>query len=127
MRLLGPALQPLRTPMPIALPGLTNGTLSIRRFEPVLPDLRAGEIELEVEFELAGEVLLLASAAVGDVTLTPGTGDINLGAATGTVAQPVRNGTLATSPGSGTVGPATALTLDALSGTVQLPAHRTRR
>ena len=120
VRLLGPALQPLRTPMPIALPGLTNGTLSIRRFEPVLPGSRPGEIELEVEFELAGEVLLLASAAVGNVTLTPGTGDINLGAATGTVAQPVRNGTLATSPGSGTVGPATALTLDALSGTVQL-------
>jgi len=114
VRLLGPALQPLRTPMPVALPGLTNSTLSIRRFEPVLPGSRPGEIELEVEFELAGEVLLLASAPLDQVT-----GEINLGAATGTVSQPARTGTLTTSQGSGTVGP-TALALDALSGTVQL-------
>ncbi len=68
MRLLGPALQPLRAPMPVALPGVANGVLSMRDIRPVLPGRTPGLIELQVELDLAGEVLLQLPAGAGDLT-----------------------------------------------------------
>src|SRR6185295_14011291 len=130
IRILGPALTPLRTPMPITLPGIANGTLSIRGVQPVLPGGTPGMIELDVEIDLKGEVLLVASVAAGVLNLNLGTGTINLQPSTGNVTEPVRTGNLTTDKGNGTVagtivGTTTttlALTLDALTGKVVLPA-----
>lgn len=119
VRLLGPSLLALRTPLPIALPGLSNGLLTVRNIQPVVPSSKLGAIELLVEFAIAGEVLIVASVAAENVNLSLGTGDIDLDPSKGGVKQPKRTGTLATKDGTGTVG-GLALALDALGGTLEL-------
>lgn len=121
LRILGPALDSIRGPIPIAIPGLTNSLLHIRDIVPILPGSSRGQIELRVQIELSGEVLLVASVAAGTVSLGFGTGDIHLDPATGTVDQPVRNGTLNINAVTGDVGP-TPLDLDPATGTLSLPA-----
>ena len=129
IRILGPALQPLRAPMPVALPGVSNAVLSIRNIQPVLLSDGSGQIQLNVELDLKGEVLLVASVAAGLVNFTLGNGTIDLNPSTGTIAEPARNGTLVTNPGTGTetgnvagVPTTLILTLNGLTGSVQLPA-----
>jgi len=121
LRILGPALDTIRGPVPIAIPGLTNALLNIRAIVPVLPGSSRGQIELRLQIELSGEVLLVASVAAGTVSLGLGTGDIRLDPATGTVDQPLRNGTLNINAVTGRVGP-TLLNLDPATGTLSLPA-----
>src|SRR5438105_13698142 len=98
IRIFGPALQPLRAPMPVALPGVANSVLGIRNIQPVLLSVGSGQIRLDVELDLKGEVLLVANIAAGVVNFTFGTGNLNLNPSTGTVAQPARSGTLSTTP-----------------------------
>jgi hypothetical protein len=121
LRILGPALDTIRGPVPIAIPGLTNSLLNIRDIVPVLPGSSRGQIELRLQVELSGEVLLVASVAAGTVSLGLGTGDIRLDPATGTVDQPLRSGTLNINAVTGRVGP-TVLSLDPATGTLSLPA-----
>lgn len=143
VRLLGPALQPLRSPLPVAVPGLANAFVRIRSIEPVVVPSRAGHVELRVQLELGGEALLVASVAAGTVNLALGSGTVALDPSTGhRVEQPARDGTVALPALTGTVGgvgggtvsigpasapvtlpeaPAALLTLGAIVGTVDLP------
>ncbi|HJU75213.1 MAG TPA: hypothetical protein VJ717_15835 [Gemmatimonadaceae bacterium] len=128
MRLLGPALQALRTPMPIAVPGLTNSLLTIKNIRPVLPGANRGQIELNVEVEITGEVLLVASVAAGTLNLSLVNAAINLDAATGSVTQRTgQDGSLGI-PSLSATGtwrlPAQGLPLDLnpMTGRISLPA-----
>src|SRR5207248_9632955 len=129
VRILGPGLQALRAPMPVALPGLSNAVLSIRSIKSVIPSAQSGTIELDLEIDLTAEVLLVASVAADTVNLTLGNGTVTLPASSGSLAEPLRSGALATNPGTGTetgtiAGVATTLNLalNSLSGSVTLPA-----
>ena len=131
VRILGPALQPLRSPMPVALPGLSNSFLSVRNMQPMFPSSQAGTIELDLEIDLTAEVLLVASVAAGTVTLALGNGTVTWPGGTGTVTEQARSGTLAITqnPNAGTatgtiagVNTTLGLALNNLAGTVNLPA-----
>ena len=131
VRILGPALQPLRAPMPLALPGLSNSFLSVRNIQPVFPSAQAGTIELDLQIDLTAEVLLVASVRAGTVNITLGNGTVTWPGTSGTVTEQERAGTLAINqnPNAGTetgtiAGVNTVLTmaLNQLSGSVRLPA-----
>jgi hypothetical protein len=131
VRILGPALQPLRAPMPLALPGLSNSFLSVRNIKPVFPSAQAGTIELDLQIDLTAEVLLVASVAAGTVNITLGNGTVTWPGTSGTVTEQMRAGTLVINQNSnagtetGTIaGVNTVLTmaLNQLSGSVSLPA-----
>lgn len=114
VRILGPGLQALRAPMPVALPGLSNGILSIRSIQSVFPSAQAGTVELDLELDLTAEVLLVASVAAETVNLTFGTGSFTIPAtpSAATLADPGRSAGFALNPitsvGNGTItgGPA---------------------
>src|SRR5437016_10888627 len=73
LRILNPALQPVRDPLPVPIPGLTNGVLRIRSIQTVLPSAQNGTIELAVEIDLSAELLLVATVNAGvlDLNLLP--------------------------------------------------------
>jgi hypothetical protein len=149
LRILGPALQPLREPLAVPVPGLTNGVLHIRSIQSVLPSAQNGTIELDLEIDLRAELLLVATvnARALNLAVLPPTAlpTVNLPAATGTLDQPLRTlsidgnnnagtetgpvGTLAANlklatnklTGSLDAAAAAALNLNAIAATVQLP------
>jgi hypothetical protein len=131
VRILGPALQPLRAPMPIALPGLSNSFLSVRNIQPLFPSTQLGTIELDLEMDLTAEVLLVASVAAGTVNIALGNGTVTWPGTTGTVTEQARSGTLSVNqtPNAGSatgliagVNTTLSLALNQLAGTVSLPA-----
>lgn len=121
IRLLGPALQALRAPMPVAFPGLTNGLLTIRNIVPVLPGGTPSQIELRVDFEISGEALLVASVAAGTVNLNLGNANINFPRQAGTVGQPLRGGQVRT-PAQSVTATGVSLTLPAVTSPLDLDA-----
>ena len=68
VRILGPELQALRQPIPIALPELENALLTIRSIRSRLPGLPSGSgnITFDLEIDLTAEVPLVAN--VGNLT-----------------------------------------------------------
>ena len=94
-RILQPALQSLNNPLPIALPGMSNAWVRIRKLTPALsslpgpvPSNRVPALTLDVELELLGEVLLTASVKAGTINLALPTGNITFPPGQGTFTLP---------------------------------------
>lgn len=95
-RLLGPALEGLSNPLPLALPGFSNAAMRIKRIIPVFPGrLRpTGALDVEVAVELTAEALLNVNVSAGNFTISLGPQDLHLTNLTGTIDLPAQTGTL---------------------------------
>lgn len=120
LRILGPAMEPLNAPIPVALPGVSNGLLAIRTMRSVRPSGQQGRLELELELDLKGEVLFVASVASPALALS---GDIALNATPGaaTIREPQRDATLQNVTGNGSLANGVTLTITSLTGNVRIP------
>lgn len=125
LRILGPALEPLRAPLPIALPGVTNGFLTIRTIRAARPSSQPSTMELELALDLRGDVLFVANVANNVLSFS---GALTLGATqnAGTIRDPQRTAALQGLTGSPTATlqmPATNMPLDLnqMQGTIQVP------
>ena len=95
-RLLGPALEGLTNPLPLALPGFSNATMRITRIIPVFPGTPppAGALNVLATVELSAEALLNVNVSGGDVTITLGPQNLHLTNLTGTIGLPAQDGNL---------------------------------
>ena len=128
-RLLGPALEGLTNPLPLALPGFTNATMRITQIVPVFPGSPppAGALNLLATVELAAEALLNVNASAGDFTVTLGTQDLSLTNLTGTINLPEQRGNLTNIRLSGTLpAPSGTLSLGPGTGDLTLPSAAAR-
>src|SRR5437762_10746524 len=79
-RLLGPALEGITNPLPVALPGFANGQLRITQLVPVIPGTPTSTPALQI---LA--FVEVAAEAVLQVTSTASPANLNLGQAAFTI------------------------------------------
>lgn len=123
-RLVGPALQAVRAPLPIALPGMANSVLRIRNLGPYLAPAGGGKIRLDVQVELAGEIPLATEVAAGSLNLTLGKGTIALPKSAGTIGLPPGTGAIDLDPATGTISGFTPIQLNRSSGTLTFPTGK---
>ncbi|HEX9967655.1 MAG TPA: hypothetical protein VGB06_06895, partial [Solirubrobacterales bacterium] len=73
-RLLGPALEGLTNPLPIAIPGFANAQLRVRELVPVFPGSppASGALVVEAVVELTAEALLHVIVQSGTATIALG-------------------------------------------------------
>lgn len=117
-RILGPALQGLTNPLPVAIPGLSNAKMRITNLIPDFPGNPppSGALRLRARVELIAEAVLyvLASTEKIDIALGPQAFDIT--SLTGNVDTPAQNATISNlllSGGAINLGPGT--------GSIQIP------
>jgi hypothetical protein len=119
VRILGPGIQALRSPMPIALPGLGNGLATIRSIRSKFPG-GGGTIAFELEIDLTAEVLLVASVAAETINLTPGTGSFTIPAtpSVATLVEQARSAALSLDPITSAVNGTVTGAPAAITGTI---------
>jgi hypothetical protein len=129
LRLVGPQLDALRTPLPIAIPGLSGGLLSIRKIEPVLvrtsgvPSGAPTRLDLRLSFEVAGHVLPTLLVPAGSLSVPLPAGTVAVPDMSGVLAWPKQVADVALDPIVGSVGGAipAPVTLPQNAGTVTIP------
>src|SRR5947199_2575248 len=111
-RLLGPALEGLSNPLPLALPGFTNAAMRITRIIPVFPGMppATGALDVLATVELTADALLNVNLAAGNFSITLGPQQLHVTNLTGTIGVPAQTGNLLNLVGTQT-------------GTISLPAH----
>jgi hypothetical protein len=117
-RLLGPALEGITNPLPLALPGFANARMRVTQIVPVFPapGPATGALNLFATVEVTAEALLHVTTSTKSVNIALGPQDLSLASLTGSVELPARNGTLTNILLSGG-----ALNLGPGTGDVQLP------
>ena len=128
-RLLGPALEGLTNPLPLALPGFSNATMRITRIIPIFPGTPppTGALNVIATIELTAEALLNVTAAGGGFNISLGPQELSLTSLTGTIGLPAQTGTLTDLNIAGTVpAPIGRVNLGPGAGALNLPASTAR-
>ncbi|HEX7176774.1 MAG TPA: hypothetical protein VF240_16030 [Pyrinomonadaceae bacterium] len=132
-RLLGPALEGLSNPLPLALPGFSNASMRVTRLTPVFPGTPpptgGAALEVLVNVELNAEALLNVNVATESISISLGPQQLNLTSLTGTIDLPTLTGNLTNLNISGNTNPVGSSTtllndidLGPGTGTLNLPA-----
>lgn len=113
-RLLGPALEGLTNPLPLALPGFANAQMRVTQLVPVIPGSppATGALILRAGVEVTGELLLHVLTQSGTASVTLGSQDFTLADLAGSIELPARTGSLTNIAVSGTLGSLTGGTGD---------------
>lgn len=119
LRILGPALEPLQAPIPIALPGVTDALLRIKSIRGVQQNIPQTFIELDLEVDLSGEVLFIGNLE-SNVLSFNGAITLNATPDAATIRDPKRISPIVGGAATGTVGPA-GLNITSLTGSVEIP------
>jgi hypothetical protein len=92
-RLLGPALEGLSNPLPLALPGFSNAAMRITRIIPVFPGAppASGALDVLATVELNAEALLNVNVAAGNINISLGSQSLHLTNLTGTLGLPAQD------------------------------------
>ena len=135
-RLLGPALEGLTNPLPLALPGFANATMRVTQIVPVFPSPAPSNVGLDIlaRIEVTAEALLHITNAAEGFRIALGAQDLSIAGLAGAIDIPEQNGSLGDilvgggglnlGPGTGTVRlpPVTgALSGGSATGTLRLP------
>jgi hypothetical protein len=120
-RLLGPALQGLTNPLPVAIPGFANARMRVTQLVPVFPGSQSsGGLTIRANVEMTAEALLHVLVESGSAAITIGTQSVSLANLAGPIAVPPQAGTLSNIAIGGTVGTLGAA-LTGGTGDVALP------
>jgi hypothetical protein len=121
-RLLGPALQGLTNPLPIAIPGFANAQMRVTQLVPLFPGSQpSGGLTLRANVEVTAEALLHVLVESGSAAISVGPQSLTLANIAGPIAVPAQTGTLSNIAIGGTVGTLAAV-LSGGTGDVALPA-----
>jgi hypothetical protein len=95
-RLLGPALEGLTNPLPLALPGFTNATMRVTQIVPVFPSPPPNNFGLNIlaRIEVTAEALLHITNAAEGFRIALGAQDMSIAGLTGAIDLPEQNGAL---------------------------------
>jgi hypothetical protein len=107
--LLGPAIEELSNPLPLALPGFSDAEMRITHIVPVIPGTVSGALEVLALVEVTAEALLKVNLDAGNVTVSLGPQTLHLTNLAGTMGLPARTGTLSNIAISGVFPPPTGL------------------
>lgn len=122
-RILGPALERLTNPLPIALPGFANAQMRVTNLIPIFPLPTTGNgLALAATIEVTGEALLRVLSTTDSINIALGPQAISLTSITGGMTLPGETGNLTNLQFAGTGGGALGLGTGNLSLTPSGPA-----